>query len=257
MERLQARFPALKRWIGDGEVAKGIGQGLFIGILLLVLVRAGTSWLNPPASAPIVSAPNVSSVPQTQPQAHTRKSARFDGKPAAADVHRLADWIARTGDAAGMEFVIIDKKNARLHVFDADAHLKGSSVILIGAAVGDDTVPGIGLREIADVRPEERTTPAGRFVAQRGHDLKGEDMIWVDYDAGVSMHRVVTSNPKERRLQRLATPALEDKRISYGCINLPVAFYEQYVQPMFAKGRAVVYVLPEIKPLEKVFALAH
>ena len=55
----------------------------------------------------------------------------------------------RTGDAAGMEFIILDKKNAQLYAFDDKARLKGSSVILIGAAVGDDTVPGIGLREIA------------------------------------------------------------------------------------------------------------
>ena len=188
--------------------------------------------------------------------AHSVRGADFNGQSASDDARRLAGWVARTGDAAGMDFLIVDKKNASLLVFDADARLKGSSPVLIGAAVGDDTVPGIGSREIADVRPEERTTPAGRFVGQRGHDTKGEDMIWVDYDAGVSIHRVVTSNPAERRLERLATPAVEDKRISYGCINLPVAFYEQYVQPVFANRRAVVYVLPEIKPLEQVFALA-
>jgi len=246
MDRLNAALPALKRWLGDGEVARGVAQGLVVGLLLLVAVNAGTGWLHraPPASAPAAVQRASSGV------------ADFGGYTVSVDARRLADWVARTGDAAGMEFLIIDKKNASLLVFDANARMKGMSTILIGAAVGDDTVPGIGLRQIADVRPEERTTPAGRFVAQRGHDLKGEDMVWVDYDAAVSIHRVVTSNPSEHRLERLADPDLEAKRISYGCINLPVAFYEEYIQPMFANRRAVVYVLPEVKPLEQVFALA-
>jgi hypothetical protein len=51
-------------------------------------------------------------------------------------------------------------------------------------------------------------------------------------------------------------PRSQDKRISYGCINLPVAFYEEQVKPIFANQRAVVYVLPEVKSLEQVFALA-
>jgi hypothetical protein len=114
-------------------------------------------------------------------------------------------------------------------------------------------MPGIGSRPIAEVLPGERTTPAGRFVAERGHNSRGEDVVWVDYDAAVSMHRVLTTNPAERRLQRLASPASDDKRISYGCINVPAAFYEAYIRPAFAAGRAIVYILPEFKSLEEVF----
>ncbi len=58
---------------------------------------------------------------------------------------------------------------------------------------------------MASILPEERTTPAGRFVAELGHNIKGEDIVWVDYDAAVSLHRVRATNPTERRLQRLAT----------------------------------------------------
>ena len=79
--------------------------------------------------------------------------------------------------------------------------------------------------------------------------------MWVDYDAAVSMHRVLTTNPKERRLERLATPTPDDNRISYGCINVPVDFFEQYVAPAFDGHNAIIYVLPEVKPLEQVFAL--
>ena len=147
----------------------------------------------------------------------------------------------------------MDKRDAKAYVFDAKARLRGASPVLLGSALGDDSVPGIGLRPIAEVRPEERTTPAGRFIAERGRNLKGDDVVWVDYEAAVSMHRVRTSKPSERRLERLATPTVEDNRISYGCINVPVAFYEAYVRPAVATRRAIVYVLPDIKPVRQVF----
>jgi hypothetical protein len=115
-------------------------------------------------------------------------------------------------------------------------------------------VPGIGERPVEKVRPEERITPAGRFVARPGRNLTGEDIVWVDYGAAVSMHRVRAINPKERRLERLASASSADNRISYGCINLPVAFYEQVLRPMVVSGPTLVYVLPETRPLDRQFA---
>jgi hypothetical protein len=168
------------------------------------------------------------------------------------EVRYLSNWISTTRDAGG-SFIVIDKKNAKLYVFDATARLQGLSPVLLGAAVGDETAPGIGERPLDKVLSGEKTTPAGRFLAERGHDTRGEDVVWVDYDAGVSIHRVLTTIPKEHRLQRLATPTAADKRISYGCINVPAAFYERYVRPMFAEYRSIVYVLPDTKPMDQVF----
>ena len=78
-------------------------------------------------------------------------------------------------------------------------------------------------------------------------------MVWVDYDAAVSMHRVRPIDPKERRLERLASNDPAQRRISYGCINVPVAFFERVVHPSMGKGRGVVYVLPETRPVQAVF----
>lgn len=181
------------------------------------------------------------------------RHATFGSAEVSAQARQLADWVAETGDNAGSDFVIVDKKLATLLVFDADAGLRAKTPVLLGAAVGDDSVPGIGTRPIPEVRAEERTTPAGRFMGERGHNALGSDVVWVDYDAAVSIHRVVTSHPSERRLQRLATLTVEDKRISYGCINVPAAFYEAYIRPTFASRRAPIYVLPEVKSLTQVF----
>ena len=143
-----------------------------------------------------------------------------------------------------------------MHVFDAVGTLRGSSPVLLGMAVGDDSVPGIGERKMSEIRPEERTTPAGRFAAEAGRNLQGEDIVWLDYDAAISMHRVRSGNKADRRLERLATPTVTDNRISYGCVNVPVAFYDAMIKPLLADQAAVVYVLPETRSVSAVFGMA-
>jgi len=154
-----------------------------------------------------------------------------------------------------LPFIVIDKKEARAFAFTADGRLRDSAPVLMGAALGDLSVPGIGQRPLLFIRPEERTTPAGRFEAEVGQNTLGDEVLWVDYEAAVSMHRVRANLVSEQRLQRLATPTPEDNRISYGCINTPPAFFDQVVLPLLrpSGGRAIVYVLPDDLPLATVF----
>ena len=178
--------------------------------------------------------------------------------PAHAETDRLdAGAFARravtAGDNQQQPFAVIDKKNARLFVYGADGTLKASSPVLLGLAQGDASVPGIGERPMAQIKPEERTTPAGRFVSEPGRNTSGEDIVWVDYDAAISMHRVRATNKAERRLQRLASPSVADNRISYGCINVPATFYDTHVKPMLGARHGVVYVLPESSPMASHF----
>ena len=180
--------------------------------------------------------------------------AEFGRATASQDTRQLADWAIASRDHGEQPFLIVDKRHARLYVFDASGHLRGDAPVLLGLARGDDTVPGIGDRKLADIKPFERTTPAGRFVGEPGRNTRGEDIVWLDYDAAVSMHRVLTTNVKERRLQRLATPTVADNRISYGCINVPAEFFDRMVHPIFQASDAVIYVLPETRPLKATFS---
>jgi hypothetical protein len=232
------------------EIAAGIGLGFLVGVAILAIVTLCAPGPVRPRSSFPGGTLTASSIRQHGNHAHF---ADLRGESASRDVRYMANWVADSNDAAGLAFVIVDKLNAKAYVFNSDALLLGSSAVLLGAASGDDSMPGIGSRPIAEVLPGERTTPAGRFVAERGHNSRGEDVVWVDYDAAVSMHRVLTTNPAERRLERLASPSSDDNRISYGCINVPVAFYEAYIRPTFATHRAIVYILPEVKSLEEVF----
>ena len=170
-----------------------------------------------------------------------------------AAVRTVGDWVVRTKDNQSMPFMVIDKRRARLYVFEPGGRLRGTAPVLLGLAKGDHTVPGIGDKPLKDIKDDERTTPAGRFVAERGRNLHGHDIIWVDYDAAVSMHRVRSVGPGERRLERLASPTPADNRISYGCINVPVAFFDEVIDRVVTGSRAVVYVLPDVQPLPEVF----
>ena len=179
------------------------------------------------------------------------------GAALSASARSLQRWVQITGDNEGAPFAVIDKQRARVWIFESDGRVAGSSPVLLGAARGDVSVPGIGERPIKDILPHERTTPAGRFIAEPGHNAAGDDIIWVDYDAAVSMHRVRANNVAERRLQRLASVTAADNRISYGCINVPADFYDAHIRDRFQQHHAVIYLLPETRPLATLFNTAQ
>jgi len=166
---------------------------------------------------------------------------------------RVLDWVAASADNGDLPYIVIDKNAGRLFLFDAEGEQVGEAPVLIGIAVGDDSSPGVGSKRLSQLGPAEKTTPAGRFLAKFGRAARNQQVLWIDYATSVALHAVVTGNKKERRLERLASSSPEDKRITYGCINVPVDFYEDTVRPLFKKEGGIVYVLPDTKPLEEVF----
>ena len=172
---------------------------------------------------------------------------------ASDEARQIVGRVTATGDNHGMPFVVVDKKAAMVFVFDARGALVGDSSVLLGLARGDDSAPGIGDKKLSEIRPEERTTPAGRFVASLGYGLGKQDILWVDYDTSLALHRVSSVSTKEGRLQRMVSTSPLDRRITFGCINVPAAFYDRVIHPMFTATNGVVYILPETKPVAEVF----
>ena len=169
-----------------------------------------------------------------------------------AVVQGFAADVVRSGDAAGMAFAVLDKPSATVTIFDAKGQLVARSPVLLGQAVGDVAPPDIGTRPLSKVKPNEKVTSAGRFVTEAGRNHTGEDIVWLDYQQALSMHRVRNVRG-ENRPQRLASPTVADNRISYGCVNMPTSFYDRYIDPLFGKQKGVVYVLPETQPLAALF----
>ena len=169
------------------------------------------------------------------------------------DVTRITNWVISSHDNGDLPFMVIDKVGAEVFLFDAAGEFVGKTPALLGSTAGDESSPGVGDRELSEISPEERTTPAGRFVAKFGWARGRERVLWVDYHTSISLHPVVTGNKKEQRLKRLNSPTPEDNRITYGCINVPKNFYAKVVRPLFKDTAGVVYILPETKPLNQAF----
>lgn len=219
-------------------ILKGLGMGCAVLALVLPGHVTSTQSRQSAAVSAVADFPRVADFLSDEPSPQARQ---------------MADWVMASRDHRGMPFVIVDKQHVRVFVFQPNGQLSGATPALMGSALGDDSVSGIGEREMWAILPHERTTPAGRFVSLPGVNSFGEDIVWVDYAAAVSMHRVRAKDPKERRLERLASATPDDNRISFGCINLPADFYDTVVKPALGTRRGVVYVLPETRPLQAVF----
>ncbi|USQ99345.1 L,D-transpeptidase [Sphingomonas aerolata] len=186
--------------------------------------------------------------------ASTPATARFGTAAVSSDARDTVDWVMRSRDNQALPFVVIDKVNAVVFAFDGAGVLRDTAPALLGLARGDDSVPGIGQRKLATITPAERTTPAGRFQASIGADFE-QDILWIDYAAALSLHRVIAGRRVDDRAGRLASATPQDNRISYGCVNVPARFYDGVIKPLFTGTVGIVYILPETRPLRSVFAM--
>jgi hypothetical protein len=229
-------------------MTRSLAKACFLGLL------AAGGGVFPVFSAELAQLP-VAAEPSTMaPEGRVVRRVDFEQESASPDARHVADWIVHANDNRQLPFVIVDKTQGKVFVFYADGRLRGAAPALLGLAVGDDAVPGIGERKLSSIRPEERTTPAGRFEASLDRNLKGGEILWVDYETAISLHPVATGNPRERRAERLATPSPGDNRISFGCINVPASFFRNVVRAAFQGTNGIVYVLPETRSPQQVFA---
>lgn len=165
-------------------------------------------------------------------------------QPVSDTVIALAGWVLANDDNEGHPFTIIDKAAAQIFVFGGDGKLRGAGPVLLGSAIGDHSLPGVGERELRDIPLKDRTTPAGRFVGGYGPAAGGERALWIDWDTAISIHPVSTGVPAEKRPERLASATPDDNRVSHGCLNVSEAFYRYVVSPTYATG-GVFYILPD------------
>lgn len=206
--------------------------------MALALAVAGFAGV---ASAKEAAAPAASALDQLPPD-----------QEVSATVIELAGWVVAAKDSQGYPFAVIDKAAAQILVFGGDGRLRGAAPGLFGSATGDHAAPGIAGLALREIPGRDRTTPAGRFVGGYGPSIDAGRVLWVDYDSAVSIHPTATGVPTERRAERLASPTPDDNRVTHGCINVSPTFYEQVIQPTFARG-GVFYVLPDEQTIADTF----
>ena len=239
--------------------AAGLALALMPVPLAAAIVPAAATKTTAPVKSGVAQPRKVAAKPKAKAKAKTKTVAPpVVTVPLVEPVRteaaqRMVAWIASAHDNGSLPYAIIDKQAASLSLFSAKGEFLGETPVLLGIGIGDDSTPGVGAKDLADIGPAERTTPAGRFVAKFGMAFGRQRVLWVDYANSVALHAVITTHKKEQRVERLLSPSPEDNRISFGCINVGTSFYTKQVRPLFLKKGGVVYILPDTKPLETVF----
>jgi len=180
--------------------------------------------------------------------------AGFEGQQPSADARDVAAWVQASDDAGGKPYLIVDKKAARLFVFEADGRLLAATPVILGSALGDSSTPGVGERaQNGTLTAADRTTPAGRYVTEPGRNINGEHVVWLYYGEALALHRLRPGRSYKTRAARLASSQPQERRLSLGCVVVPVDFYLDVVQPLLGSRSGVVYVLPETQSARELF----
>jgi hypothetical protein len=70
------------------------------------------------------------------------------------DAQQVLRWVLRSADHRQRPFAIVDKRRARIHVFEPSGVPAGTAPVLLGSAGGDrDAVQNIGTRSVASLLP--------------------------------------------------------------------------------------------------------
>ncbi|MGX0586003.1 hypothetical protein ACUXPF_002595 [Sphingomonas sanguinis] len=223
--------------------------------------NAPMKFLMAPLAGLALLFPSVADARRAEPpKASARKSKpKAQAEPApvltpSASAQRVIDWVASSQDNRGLPWAVVDKVNATLFLFASDGKQMAAVPVLIGIMPGDDASPGVGTKTLASLGPAEKTTPAGRYLAKFGLPVAGERVLWVDYATSVALHPIPKdAGAREKRRERMLSPTPDDNRITFGCINVPQAFYTRQLRPTFRKKGGYVYILPDTKPIDDVF----
>ena len=95
----------------------------------------------------------------------------FAAERVSGDARYAAAWVLAGADNQDLPFAVVDKRDARIYVFEASGRLAGASAVLLGVTPGDFSV-GVD-RAPASLTLAERTTPAGRFDGPAGPQRQG------------------------------------------------------------------------------------
>ena len=171
---------------------------------------------------------------------------------ASKEVLDTVQWVGATKNNEGLPFVVVDKVNARVYAFTPAAQLKATAPVLLGAGTGDMMLVSPDA-PMSAIPPQKRITPAGRYPSRLVIDNHGKVVLLVDGPNLITMHVVAKGTPTQRRAERLASVTSDDNRVSFGCINVPPAFFATVLDPDFRPAQGVVYILPEKQAAARLF----
>src|SRR5688500_8043087 len=113
----------------NSSIADGLKQGILLGLAVLVLVlpplrkQPGAPLDGPPPATGQTTTPRSAAAPA--PQLPIHRQLDFRGAKPAAPVRQLAQWVVSSADNGHWPFVILDKRDARVWVFNREGGLDG------------------------------------------------------------------------------------------------------------------------------------
>lgn len=170
----------------------------------------------------------------------------------------VATHTLNTGN--GKAFLVVDKPNAMLYAFSADGALLNKTPVLTGKSIADVAPESATGKNLDNYTDAEKVTPAGKFTGKFTYSADYGSIIALDEtndgSSLIAVHRTYLGTPSENRAGRLASPTTADNRISYGCVNVPSAFYDSVIAPNYV-GESQVIVMPDKSDAKKFFGVAE
>ena len=155
--------------------------------------------------------------------------------------------MAPTAQASGKGFIVADKPNGMIHIFNADGSLLTQDSALYGKDIGDVE------SKVSSLEGGKKITPAGSYTLRAREDSEyagGKLLQLVETkdmnNAYIAVHAAYLGNASEKRLQRLAAPGAEGKRVSYGCVNTTHDTFLKSILPNIDNlNGGMMFVLPD------------
>jgi hypothetical protein len=174
-------------------------------------------------------------------------AASIAGGPALSGEAQLVSQIAaHRGDR---NYLMLDKAHGRIIAF-ANGRPVFSGAALTGENPSDHLADDAFSKTFAEQKGYKyKITPAGRYTVSVGYDNNYGDTLDVNEVQGsdwdISIHRVWLGAPTEHRDVRLSTARVDDKHITYGCIDVDGPTMQGLLARIPDEEKTVIYILPQ------------
>lgn len=151
--------------------------------------------------------------------------------------------LSRNVGLINKDFLLVDKVEGRIYRISPVGEVIAEDTALVGQHRKDIAVKA---QYFENPDTGDKITPAGTFRIKKylAERYGGIVLVFLEgpkYAAAV--HRVFLGNPHERRAERLRSSRREDRRITNGCINVPVDFFNKWLEPL--PDGTLMFILPE------------
>lgn len=161
-------------------------------------------------------------------------------------------------------FIVADKNKGSLYLFNQF----WQSIVRLNALYGkqkwDEIPKSAWIKDIDELSDNEKVTPAGIYVLSSMYNNKYLNSkaldVMEDYDDDgeaddewdIALHPVYLWIPWENRLDRLNSNTPKDNNISYGCINVLNADFDEWIYTCFGWSGGLIAIVPNnSKSLDK------